>query len=122
MDEAKISAVIDMIQWVRRHQVIFVSRFPKKRKDMLRNLLYFSDEGRYNQTQKGRVPMFCGATLTRCYGWMKLDYARYPRRPYCYDAEYLYALVYEHVPMVEVVKETSETTSDSLDKLVSISL
>jgi len=111
--EAKTVAMIEKIRWVIDHSEgpFLVNDFPETQQDMLRSLWLFSDEGRAsNADLKDPVPMSADCQVTRCYGWIKINWKDMPFG-YGWNRQDYYAIVYEYVPATEVI-DLDITTSN----------
>jgi hypothetical protein len=104
--------MLDKIKWVLEHaeSPVLVKTNPQSRRDAVKNLQSFSDEGRAGSETivEDASPFPPYPPITRCYGWLKIDTEKLPRRfhrylqiqrPRGYRAVGVhYAMVYEYVP------------------------
>jgi len=112
MREARSVALLEKVLWALEHNSdsFIVNEYPKSKSEMLQNLQQFSEDYQNkNQTQTFEEPveMSSGASINRCYGWMRIRKDQLPQdfgitlkyaKPYFYkNTDYYYALVYEYV-------------------------
>jgi hypothetical protein len=103
--------MLDKIKWVLDHTEapISVNANPKTVEDAVDNLRAFSDEGRASpQTFEDAAQITTFPPITRCYGWLRIDSNKLPRRFHKYrqlqrprgyrEVGVHYAMVYEYVP------------------------
>ena len=75
--------MIDKIRWVLEHSdsPIMVAEKPETREDAIRNFRCFSDEGRAEaKAFESAIQFPSFPPITRCYGWLKIDTEKLPRR------------------------------------------
>jgi hypothetical protein len=108
MREARNVALLEKVLWALEHNSdpLIVTEYPKNKTEMLQNLQQFS-EGHRKQDFEEPVEMNSGASINRCYGWVRIKKDQLPQdfgltlkraKPYFYKStDYYYAIVYEYV-------------------------